>query len=99
VLGDGMRDGADVPRRGKGRQPAPRRAATAGQASELRADATPTHGQRCGREALQDQRAAPARRAPRALEDVKKVLTDGKESHAGCTMCQAPIDMRHRGFT
>jgi hypothetical protein len=74
--GDRVRDGADVPRRGKGRQPAPRRACgSPGEASQLRADAAPPPVSGAVAEALSRSADSLARRAQRALETVEKVLT------------------------
>ena len=71
-----LRDGADVARRGQRKAAGARSVTVPLAASQLRADATPTHSQRFRRVTLlYVRRPATARRASRAFKDVWKVLT------------------------
>jgi len=94
-----------VARRAKGRRPTPG-ASRSLVASQLRADAAPLYRQRCLRMTpLHARRSVSARRASRALEDVRKVLTapsvlswlalgmDGGMA-AWCALCRVMLDAR-----
>ena len=78
-----MRSAAEVSARRRRRGPKGQRKAAGAPArhgplaaSQLRTEAAPSQSQHCRRSALlHDRRLAPARRAPRALEIVERVLT------------------------
>lgn len=100
--GDGVRDGADVPRRGKGRQPA-HCGPPVTPASQGRRGAIPQSAVRAAG-CFQDQPAAQARRALRALEVVKGVVTGVEqnqnshmETHQATSLATLRPTQTHRG--
>jgi hypothetical protein len=59
------------------------------------ADCSPPRRRSAARRvALPPSASAPARRVPRALETVEKVVTGTNDD-----LCPAPLDVRHSGFT